>query len=77
MKLTKKERNLRYRSKRMKGGRQWMYLILGGCSFHDARTVPQSDIHDIPVSVILRALQDRGFLRQWDQKARKLRKITA
>lgn len=78
MKLTKKEHKLRFCSKELKRGKMWFYLndldmIL--CSFHDARHEPQRNIDGIPVATILRALQERGYLRQWDQKTKRLRKL--
>ncbi len=42
------------------------------CSFYASG---QDGIH-IPATVLLRALQRTGLLRQWDRKRQRLRKIT-
>ena len=79
MRLTKKECFARFRSHRARGG-AWFYLDDGqlpgdklGCSFH--RDGNKEGVY-VKASVLLRALQRTGLLRQWDRKQQVLRKAT-
>lgn len=78
IRLTKAERAARFRP--VNHRQRWFYLTQNGhCSFHEAAGVgndTQQDVHGISVTVLLRALQQRGFLRQWDRKQQVLRKVT-
>lgn len=56
-------------------GNKWFYLDTrdSKCSFHDGPN--DAHVHNIPVKAILHALEDRGFLDQWDRKQQVLRKL--
>ena len=75
MTLTKAEQEARRTPHRYRG--KWFYLNSGtgpeACSFH---TLNQNMLF-IPATVLLRALQRTGLLRQWDRKRQVLRKIAA
>ena len=54
---------------------KWFYLNEDDCkcSFHDG--TKDHHVFGIPPSAILRALDARGFLDQWDRKQQVLRKL--
>jgi hypothetical protein len=74
MKITK--RQLEKRQHPCKVNNRWFFLTEGTsywckCSFHE----PGADVYGIPVTKILRALDERGFLDQWDRRQQVLRKV--
>lgn len=80
MKPTKAQLDKRLQPYRV--NRKWFYLGAGRkewdkCSFHgrrDGASVPGL-VSGIPVTAILRALDERGFLDQWDRKTQRLKKV--
>ena len=71
--VTKKQLAKRWQPHRLRGC--WFYLDENKqkCSFH-SKKVGEGYVLNIPVTAILRALEARGFLDQWDRKQQVLRK---